>query len=269
MQNKRSTVTAVVLFATELGVPSPLRQILWTFGFRHLLGDELDGHVCIVSDADSWFQHSAHACLPRGLAMEAMITLLTPAFAPFFLVLWIIGQWSSILMIGRLVLIKTRFSLANVSVCFYPIDLLPPVFRYGYAAPFYNVSRTVRTILFNTKNQSKRSQRSTAASNSTHRFSWSQFRRPVCLDRYIVHYHHNFPDHEAATRSQNLWSQTSTIDSRKGGRNGRVTEAFDLACSLTKGLAWLQSFPYFLSPSCLLLVYNIVGSLRALSTQDR
>lgn len=71
-------------------------------------------------------------CIPSGLAMEAMITLLTPAFAPFFLVLWIIS---------------------NVSVCFFPIELLPGVFRYGYAAPFYNVSRTVRAVVFNTRNQ--------------------------------------------------------------------------------------------------------------------
>ncbi|KAG6834637.1 hypothetical protein H0H93_008453, partial [Arthromyces matolae] len=41
----------------------------------------------------------------------------------------------------------------NVSVCIYPIDVLPVVFRYGYAAPFYNVSRAVRTIIFGTKNQ--------------------------------------------------------------------------------------------------------------------
>ncbi|KZP19996.1 hypothetical protein FIBSPDRAFT_827555 [Athelia psychrophila] len=41
---------------------------------------------------------------------------------------------------------------ANVSVSFYPIEALPGIFRYGYASPFYNVSRAVRTILFNTKN---------------------------------------------------------------------------------------------------------------------
>ncbi|EDR02880.1 uncharacterized protein LACBIDRAFT_308058 [Laccaria bicolor S238N-H82] len=27
------------------------------------------------------------------------------------------------------------------------------VFRYGYAAPFYNVSRAMRTIVFGTKNE--------------------------------------------------------------------------------------------------------------------
>ncbi|EPQ57389.1 hypothetical protein GLOTRDRAFT_58712 [Gloeophyllum trabeum ATCC 11539] len=67
-----------------------------------------------------------------GLAVEALVTILTPKFIPFFLVLWLI---------------------ANVSVSYYPIELLPTIFRYGYAAPFYNVSRAVRTIVFSTRNQ--------------------------------------------------------------------------------------------------------------------
>ncbi|KZV66913.1 hypothetical protein PENSPDRAFT_744631 [Peniophora sp. CONT] len=67
-----------------------------------------------------------------GLATESVITILTPRFIPFFLLLWII---------------------ANVSVAFFPIELLPGFYRYGYAMPFYNVSRTVRTIIFNTRNQ--------------------------------------------------------------------------------------------------------------------
>ncbi|KIM91852.1 hypothetical protein PILCRDRAFT_761064 [Piloderma croceum F 1598] len=67
-----------------------------------------------------------------GLALEAALTLLTMKFIPFFLILWII---------------------TNVSVCFYPIPVLPSIYRYGYAAPFYNVSNAVRTILFNTRNQ--------------------------------------------------------------------------------------------------------------------
>lgn len=33
--------------------------------------------------------------------------------------------------------------------------MLPKVFRYGYATPFYNLSRTVLTICFNTKNESE------------------------------------------------------------------------------------------------------------------
>ncbi|KAG1802704.1 uncharacterized protein HD556DRAFT_1331824 [Suillus plorans] len=67
-----------------------------------------------------------------GLALESMITLLTIKFIPIFLILWIIS---------------------NVSVAFYPIEVLPAVFRYGFAMPFYNVSTTVRAIIFDTKNQ--------------------------------------------------------------------------------------------------------------------
>ncbi|KAG7094963.1 hypothetical protein E1B28_005764 [Marasmius oreades] len=69
--------------------------------------------------------------LSVGLALEAMITLLTVKGVPFFLILWII---------------------ANVSVCLLPMDVLPWIFHYGYASPFYNVSRAVRTILFDTRN---------------------------------------------------------------------------------------------------------------------
>jgi len=67
-----------------------------------------------------------------GLAVEALVTILTPKFIPFFLILWIIS---------------------NVSVSYYPIEVLPNVFRYGYATPFYNVSSAVRAIIFSTRNQ--------------------------------------------------------------------------------------------------------------------
>ncbi|KAK0438218.1 hypothetical protein EV421DRAFT_1714431 [Armillaria borealis] len=70
--------------------------------------------------------------LSVGLAQEAMITLLTPKYMPFFMITWII---------------------TNVAVCFMPIEVLPHIYRYGYAFPFYNVSGAVRTILFGTKNQ--------------------------------------------------------------------------------------------------------------------
>ncbi|EKM53634.1 uncharacterized protein PHACADRAFT_260093 [Phanerochaete carnosa HHB-10118-sp] len=72
------------------------------------------------------------AMMALGLAIEAMITILTLRFIPFFLVPWII---------------------TNVSVVFFPIEILPTIFRYGYAMPFYNVSRAVRTILFRTRDQ--------------------------------------------------------------------------------------------------------------------
>ncbi|KAJ7453213.1 hypothetical protein FB451DRAFT_673327 [Mycena latifolia] len=69
--------------------------------------------------------------LACGLALEAMITVLTVRFVPFFLIIWIIS---------------------NVSVSIFPLPVLPHVYRYGYAFPFYNISRAVRTIVFRTKN---------------------------------------------------------------------------------------------------------------------
>ncbi|KAJ7901270.1 hypothetical protein B0H13DRAFT_2028515 [Mycena leptocephala] len=68
--------------------------------------------------------------LACGLALESMITILTVRFVPFFLIIWIIS---------------------NVSVSIFPLAVLPRVFRYGYAFPFYNISRAVRTIVFGTK----------------------------------------------------------------------------------------------------------------------
>ncbi|KAH9998533.1 hypothetical protein BJV74DRAFT_767839 [Russula compacta] len=67
-----------------------------------------------------------------GGAVESMITILTPRFISFFLLLLII---------------------VNISVCVFPLGLLPAVYRYGYATPFYNVQQTVRSIIFGTRNQ--------------------------------------------------------------------------------------------------------------------
>jgi len=69
--------------------------------------------------------------LACGLALDAMITLLTVRFVPFFLIVWIIS---------------------NVSVSVFPLQVLPHIYRYGYAFPFYNISRAVRSIVFSTKN---------------------------------------------------------------------------------------------------------------------
>ncbi len=41
----------------------------------------------------------------------------------------------------------------SVSVAIYPLQALPHVYRYGYAFPFYNISRAVRAIVFRTKNE--------------------------------------------------------------------------------------------------------------------
>ncbi|KAJ7716402.1 hypothetical protein DFH07DRAFT_355083 [Mycena maculata] len=69
--------------------------------------------------------------LACGLALEALATILTVRFVPFFLIFWIIS---------------------NMSVSGYPLEVLPHIFRFGYAYPFYNISRGVRTIVFSTKN---------------------------------------------------------------------------------------------------------------------
>ncbi|KDR75895.1 hypothetical protein GALMADRAFT_226550 [Galerina marginata CBS 339.88] len=75
----------------------------------------------------SWFGMTA-----AGLALESMMTLLTIKYIQVFLILWIIG---------------------NVSVCLWPIDALPVLYNYGHAAPFYQISRGVRSIVFGTKNE--------------------------------------------------------------------------------------------------------------------
>ncbi|KAF9478431.1 hypothetical protein BDN70DRAFT_808791 [Pholiota conissans] len=69
--------------------------------------------------------------LSVGLALESLITILTPKFIPFFMILWII---------------------VNVSVCVFPIDILPRIYHYGYGAPFYNISNSIRSIAFETRN---------------------------------------------------------------------------------------------------------------------
>jgi hypothetical protein len=39
------------------------------------------------------------------------------------------------------------------SVASYPHELQPWIFKYGVSMPFYNVSKVIRTIIFNTKNE--------------------------------------------------------------------------------------------------------------------
>jgi hypothetical protein len=66
-----------------------------------------------------------------GFATEFAITILGPKFVSFFLIPLII---------------------ANVSGVSVPHELQPWIFRYSVGMPFYNCSRAVRTIIFNTKN---------------------------------------------------------------------------------------------------------------------
>ncbi|KAG9019841.1 hypothetical protein FRB90_003430 [Tulasnella sp. 427] len=65
-----------------------------------------------------------------GLSTEAMVTLLTPRFIANFLLILIIY---------------------NVSVAAVPIVMQPSFYRWGYGFPVFNLSQTVRTIIFNTK----------------------------------------------------------------------------------------------------------------------
>ncbi|THG94903.1 hypothetical protein EW145_g8054 [Phellinidium pouzarii] len=64
-----------------------------------------------------------------GLALEAMTTLLTPKFIPFFLILLII---------------------ANISTAAIPPELQPKLYAYGAGFPFWNLQQAMRTIFFNT-----------------------------------------------------------------------------------------------------------------------
>lgn len=67
-----------------------------------------------------------------GFATEFMITIIGPKFISFFLIPLII---------------------VNVSVCNLPHELQPWIYRYGVAVPFYNCSRAVRTLIFDTKQE--------------------------------------------------------------------------------------------------------------------
>jgi hypothetical protein len=70
--------------------------------------------------------------LALGFAIEAVLTLLTVRGIPLFIILWII---------------------TNVSTCFLPIEMLPGIFKYGYAWPFFNISQAARSIIFGVKNE--------------------------------------------------------------------------------------------------------------------
>ncbi|KAG2345658.1 hypothetical protein BDR05DRAFT_930307 [Suillus weaverae] len=123
----RSLILLRLLWPVTLYSLVSLMYALLSLAFGVPFGRKFGGAGFVIYWMMSWCAMSA-----LGLALESMITLLTIKFIPIFLILWII---------------------ANVSVAFYPIEVLPAVFRYGFAMPFYNVSSTVRTIIFDTKNQ--------------------------------------------------------------------------------------------------------------------
>ncbi|KAF8965751.1 hypothetical protein BDZ97DRAFT_1810822 [Flammula alnicola] len=69
--------------------------------------------------------------LAAGLALESLIVLLKQ-YTQFFMITWMIS---------------------NVSINLFPLEVLPSIYRYGNAWPFYSFSKAVRTIIFGTKNK--------------------------------------------------------------------------------------------------------------------
>ena len=80
-----------------------------------------------------------------GLALEAMITLLTLRFVPFFLVLLVCA---SFFICGRLVFklalgtdtFRIPQIIVNVSTAAIPLELQPPFYQYGVGFQFYHMS---------------------------------------------------------------------------------------------------------------------------------
>lgn len=62
-----------------------------------------------------------------GLAMESMISLLTPRFFPFFLIFWII---------------------TNLSSSFLPLELMQRFYWWGYGWPFYQNVQATKIIMY-------------------------------------------------------------------------------------------------------------------------
>ena len=95
-----------------------------------------------------------------GLATEAMITILTPKFISFFLVVLIIIKYVPLSHITSRSSHNTDTpsfshpSISSVSEPSVPIPLSGSyIYRVGYGLPFWNLSQAVRTIIFNTKNE--------------------------------------------------------------------------------------------------------------------
>ncbi|KAH8827281.1 hypothetical protein DL96DRAFT_1606115, partial [Flagelloscypha sp. PMI_526] len=70
--------------------------------------------------------------LALGLALESMLTLLTPRFIMFFLIPWFLVNSSSVAL---------------------PFEAQYDLYRYSRGMPFYNISRATRTIVFGTKSE--------------------------------------------------------------------------------------------------------------------
>ena len=67
-----------------------------------------------------------------GLACENVAMVIGPPYTAVWLIFWII---------------------CNVSVAFYPIELAPAFYYYGYAFPLHNIVGASRTVLFDVKSR--------------------------------------------------------------------------------------------------------------------
>ena len=123
-------------------------MIFWMLNWIGMLAVSVPHNLCISTSSHLLILSNTHS----GLALESLITLLTPRFLPFFMILWIIGAFPASFLHPFSHTHQQHKPTANVSVCLLPIPVLPRIFHYGYAAPFYSVSRAVRTIVFGTKN---------------------------------------------------------------------------------------------------------------------
>jgi Protein of unknown function (DUF3533) len=123
-------------------------MIFWMLNWIGMLAVSVPHNLCISTSSHLLIFSNTRS----GLALESLITLLTPRFLPFFMILWIISAFPASFLPPFSHTHQQHKPTANVSVCLLPIPVLPRIFHYGYAMPFYGVSRAVRTIVFGTKN---------------------------------------------------------------------------------------------------------------------
>ena len=97
------------------------------------------------------YQKTTETNIPTsGLALEAMSTILGK-FTPFFMLTCILCTFPPDILPPCSE--PNTSSAGNIAVCIYPIESMHDFYRYGYAAPLYNISLALRTIIFGTRNR--------------------------------------------------------------------------------------------------------------------